>query len=377
MRSRRQACAVLAVAALCIAVGCSAGDSSRALDPPLPPAVPIAPTEPTSMLFVSPQGDDANPGTRSEPLRTIGAAAAAAAPGTAVVVAPGAYHGSVATRVSGTEDRRITFVSQTRWGARIIGAESERAAWHNTGDHVDVIGFDISGDDTNGLLNGGSYVRIIDNRVHGFTNGNCIYTAHPGYGMHDIDIIGNVAFGCGTSSLDHGIYVSHHRGLVANNMSYGHAGYGIHCWHNCNALSISNNLVFANDEGGIVVGQGDSPHFGEVAADDFVVSNNVVVGNSGIGIVEDGATGPNNRYVHNVVFNNSGGDVQLQTGVESGTIVADPAFVDYQPDGDGDYRAGPESPLVDAGTPAGAPSDAIDDTPRPQASGYDIGIYER
>ena len=39
---------------------------------------------------------------------------------------------------------------------------------------------------------------------------------------------------------------------------------------------ITNNLVFDNGEGGILIGQGDGPNNGDVAADDMVVANNIV-----------------------------------------------------------------------------------------------------
>ena len=109
---------------------------------------------------------------------------------------------------------------------------------------------------------------------------------------------------CGASSLDYGIYVSHPGATVANNV-YGNAGYGIHCWHNCNHLVVSHNLVFDNGEGGILIGQGDDPNNGQVAADNFVVSDNIAVSNGKHGIAESGATGPNNRYLHNIVSGNA------------------------------------------------------------------------
>jgi pectate disaccharide-lyase len=190
-------------------------------------------------------------------------------------------------------------------------------------------------------------------------------------------VIGNVTFGCGEDSLDHGIYVSHTRGVVSNNISYGNAGFGIHCWHNCNELDISNNLVFDNPEGGIVVGQGDSPNYGDVPADNFVVSNNIAIDNGREGIRESGATGPNNEFLNNILWNNEDDRILLKTGTADGTIVGDPGFVNFQPDGSGDYRLQSGSPAVDAGVAAGAPLTAIDGTPRPQSSGVDIGIYER
>jgi parallel beta helix pectate lyase-like protein len=355
---------------------------------PLQPSVPLQPSIPMELyersgdggprptLHVSPDGDDAAPGTRDEPLQTIGRAAELATPGSLVRVAGGTYEGSVATAATGTADAPITYLSDPKDPAEVVGTSGKGAAWRNKGDHVEIVGFTITGVSTDGLLNKGSFVRIVGNTVSDFDEGNCITTARSGYTLHDIDVIGNVVHGCGGSALDHGIYVSHPGGTVANNISYGNAGFGIHCWHNCNHLVISHNLVFDNREGGILIGQGDSPNNGEVAADNFVVSNNIAIGNGEYGIEESGATGANNRYLNNNVFDNEVGGLDLHTGQEIGTIVTSPEFVDFQPDGSGDYRLSPSSPIIDAGTTEGTIGMDFVGTPRPRGARVDLGAYE-
>jgi hypothetical protein len=361
--------ALVAITMMILLLACSDGAGA-----PTIPALVIAPGAGPS-LYVSTHGEDHNPGTRAEPLRTISKAAALARPGTTVVVLPGRYVGSISSEVSGAGNARILFISQTPWGAQIVGGSTE-AAWRNDGDYVDIVNFDLSGNNVQGILNEGSYVRIVRNRVHGFTQGDCIMTYNSGYTLHDIDIIGNIVHGCGNTMLDHGIYAAYALGFITDNITYGNAGYGIHCWHNCGRLVISNNVSFGNG-GGIVVGQGDSPHFGNVSADDMVVSNNIVVDNRIVGITEAGTTGPGNRYLNNLLYGNGDNRIGLKTGRESGTITADPEFVDYRPDGSGDYRLRDSSPGIDAGTNVGAPPYAIDGAPRPTGHGYDIGAYQR
>ena len=363
---RRVALVAAALAAVMTPLGCSPGATG-----PAAPALLITPgAGPT--LYVSTQGDDHNPGSRAAPLRTISKAATLARPGTTVVVTPGRYVGSVSSSVSGTRGARIAFTAQPPWSAQVVG-EGTEAAWRNEGDFVDIANFDLSGNTVRGMLNEGSYVRIVANRIHDFTRGDCISTYNSGYTLHDIDIIGNVVHGCGSSMLDHGIYAAYSHGLIADNTSYGNAGYGIHCWHNCGQLVISNNVAFGNG-GGIVVGQGDSPHFGRIPADHVTVSNNIVVDNRVVGIAEAGATGPANRYLDNLLYRNGDDRLELRTGTESGTVTADPEFVD---DDSGNYRLRDSSPGVDAGTNLGAPPYAIDGAPRPSGRGYDIGAYER
>jgi hypothetical protein len=336
----------------------------------------IALATPTTRLFVSPQGNDANPGTQAAPLRSLTRAAGMARPGTQVVAAPGTYAGTVQTEASGTAGARIAFVSSTRGAAKVVTGGGAGEAWRNSGNYVDIVGFDISGSSTDGLTDEGSFVRLVDNKVHGFRGGNCITTANDNYDLHDIDVIGNLAFGCGGTSLDHGIYVSHTRGVVSNNIAFDNAGFGIHCWHACNALTISNNLVFNNPQGGIVIGQGDGPNNGTVAANNFVVSNNIAVGNGRDGIRESGATGSNNRFLNNLLWDNAVNDIALNTGKQTGTLVKNPLLGNLRPDGAGNYRPQPGSPALGAGVSNGAPQTDIDGRGRPTAA-VDLGPYQR
>ena len=80
---------------------------------------------------------------------------------------------------------------------------------------------------------------------------------------------------------------------------------------------ITNNLLFDNGEGGILIGQGDGPNNGDVDADNMLVANNIVIDNRGSqGIRESGATGSNNRYLNNNVVGNAVDGIGLRTGTE-------------------------------------------------------------
>jgi hypothetical protein len=343
-----------------------------------PPAA-LSPESDQARLYVATDGDDGNPGTEQAPFRTIEQAATVATPGTTVIVGDGTYEGAVVTRASGTENARIVFVSASKWGAKLVGREDDDdAVWRNYGDYVDIQGFDVSGDIPQGTGIGqtGSHSRILENRVIG-VQGNCLSTNNDDYSMVDDDFIGNVVGRCGTSALDHGIYPSGDGGTISNNISYGNTGFGIHCWHACNRQVITNNLVFDNHEGGILIGQGDGPNNGDVDADDMVVANNIVVDNGAEGIRENGATGADNTYLNNIINDNADEAIDLQTGRESGTLTSAPAFVDFQRDGSGDYRLQPWSVGVNGGTSDGAPPVDIVGTPRPQGEAVDAGVFEQ
>ena len=77
-------------------------------------------------ICVSPAGDDAAPGTKAQPFRTIQHAVDQAKPGDAVVVAPGVYRESVRVRTSGRADAYLTVRGEP--GARLVGFPAPRKA---------------------------------------------------------------------------------------------------------------------------------------------------------------------------------------------------------------------------------------------------------
>jgi hypothetical protein len=287
-----------------------------------------------------------------------------------VHVAPGVYAISVSTTVSGTSSARIRFISDVQWGA-VIATKGAYTSWKNEGDYIDIMGFDISGDGSLGLLNMGSHVRIIGNKVHDIPVADCTKNGGAGimngnYSAGDNDMIANIVSNIGSRTRRcprvHGIYHANRGGHIWNNISSGNEGWGIHLWHAANAVVVANNLAFENGEGGIKVGAGDSP--GGVVADNMVVSNNILTRNTRA-IAERGYTGRKNLYSNNVIYANERGLI-LVHGIERGTITADPQLVDSRP-----TALKPQS-----GTPMGAPPLDIEGRPRPSERPPEIGPFE-
>jgi len=339
--------------------------------------------------YVSPQGNDASIGSKSHPWKTIQHAASVAAPGMTVHVAPGLYLGEITSLTSGTATERIRFVSDIHWAAQV--RSGSEFVWNNKGDYVDIEGFDVSGESNArvGILNWASSTRVINNRVHDIPAPGCIRFGgagidHAGYSSSNSDTVGNWVFNIGDYNKPcprvHGIYQAAAGGVIQNNVVYRAEGWGIHLYHAAHDLTISNNTVFNNAYGGIVVAQeeGKSP-----SADYILVTNNIVYRNGlvqgadGYGIREYGNTGTHNRYLNNLVYGNGPGDWRLQNGnTASGTIAADPHFENYRPDGLGVYRLKPDSPAIDTGTDLGAPTIDFEGHRRPCGSAFDIGAYE-
>ena len=328
--------------------------------------------------YVSPKGSDRNDGSLKHPWMTIEHASSWLLPGDTVHVLPGVYRGRIATAASGLADAHITYISDQKWEAHIIGNVVDRSAWDNRGNYVDIIGFDVSGVGRTGLYNDGSHVRFIANHVHdiaGPTSALCDNGGagifHGNYSGSDNDTIGNrvhdigwtKASLCATSgSQVHGIYHANRGGHIVNNLVYHNRAYGIHLWHAASDVVISGNTVFNNGSSGLVVGAGDKPHGNR--ADNCIVSNNILAYNIRYGFVESGNTGTRNQYTNNLTYENKLGPFQLQNGnAATDTINADPQFVNYTGDSRGNYRLMRTSPALRSGSREGAPA-----APRPSRS---------
>lgn len=342
-------------------------------------------------LFVAPGGSDANPGTQAEPFRTIARAAQVVTPGTTVYVAPGLYTGGFRTDVSGSVEARIIFVSSERWGAKIVPPLDSRStsAWDNRGNYVDIIGFDIDGFQyqsgtkwLSGIYNGGSHNSVRHNHVHHIaldipceSPGGAGIAVDSYYKGKQAEVVGNNVhdIGPGDCRYQHGIYVGT-QARVRSNVIYRISGAGIHLWHDAHHVDITGNTVSASGSG-IVVGGGDF-YYSKGPNDHTIVANNIVFDNTH-GILEQGAIGSNNRYMHNLVFRNATGDWGLAKGREHiGTIAAEPAFVEYSRTGTPDFRLSAKSPAIGRGMVVDAPEPDFEGKPRSPATGFDIGAFQ-
>jgi hypothetical protein len=123
---------------------------------------------------------------------------------------------------------------------------------------------------------------------------------------------------------------------------------------------------------------GDAPG-GKVLTNTKVI-NNIVYNNPASGIKQycysgQACIGSGNVVANNLVSGN-GSNIIMKVGSATGTITADPQFVNYQPNGTGNYRLKSTSPAVNKGTAASAPATDIDFYARPRGGAHDIGAYE-
>ncbi len=345
----------------------------------------VASASAQQQLYVSTTGRDSNPGTASAPFLTILKASKVALSGATVHVAPGTYPGGFQTTANGTALARIHYLSDTKWGAKLVPPANSNSemAWYNSGNYVDIDGFEVDGSNTQsgapwsgGLYTDGSYDVIENSHVHNIAKSvpcsghgaSAIGTDHYNYGVED-DVIGNVVHNIGPPgcNFDQGIYLST-SGKAMNNLVYNIAWIGIALWHDATNLTIVNNTVM-NNMVGIDIGAGDYYH--SSAPNDYTtVANNIVYGNT-YGIHEEGNTGVHNVYTNNLVYLNANYDYSLQNGLTpTNSVNADPLFVKNG----SDYHLTASSPAIGAGTLVYAPATDLDGVARTGED--DIGAYQ-
>ena len=338
-------------------------------------------------LYVAADGSDANPGTSAAPFKTISKASALAKAGYMIHVADGEYPETITTVSSGTADAYITYIADHVRGAKIVSpGTGSTAAWHNLGDYVAIVGFDVTGSGAVGINLSGNGNIANKNHVHHIPVAACDGYGGAGIGfdqfnsksggiadaneVHDIGPLGTNCFRA------HGIYTSIPNVTISNNVIYKVVGYGVtngHCSYNVNVL---NNTMFSNGgstEGGGVVMTNNSNC--QLASKGNVVANNLIYDNV-LGVHEEGVKQADvTVYANNSVFGNKTNWGTMRNP-HSHDVNAAPVFVNYQRDGGGDYRLRIGAPQTGTGSAEHfAPNDFLGKT-RPSGAAVDIGAFQ-
>ncbi|HXL35365.1 MAG TPA: Ig-like domain-containing protein, partial [Gemmatimonadales bacterium] len=108
--------------------------------------------------YVAPSGSDGNPCTASAPCYTMARVSQVMSPGDNAHFASGnytwSYSGNKVTK-SGTAAAPISYISDTKWGAKVYGSGCD-PIW-NSGDYVQIINFDVTGNCSEGIGVNGNY----------------------------------------------------------------------------------------------------------------------------------------------------------------------------------------------------------------------------
>jgi hypothetical protein len=134
-------------------------------------------------------------------------------------------------------------------------------------------------------------------------------------------------------------------------------------------ISIFNNTVVANGSGGY--GGGLSIESSRI--ENITVYNNILSDNLTWQFRVNTARESHILGTHNLIYGpNDYVEGSLRSITGSYAVVGkNPLLVSAT-----DFHLQPNSPAIDSGCSSGAPAFDVDDTPRPQGLGYDIGAYE-
>jgi len=254
---------------------------------------------------VSPAGNDANPGTPSQPFRQIRRALVPLQAGDTVLVEDGSYLGFDAFDKIGTAGAPIT-LRATGTNA-IVTRTTDRSDNRDTIRLEDCEYFVVDGFRSFG----GNRASLRVQGGHHVTIRNCVFGNNTTWGLFtgfsdDLLIENNECFG---STNEHGIYVSNSgdRPVLRGNRCFNNGGAGIQLNADVNiqpgdgiitGALLENNVIYNNGTRG-----GGAFNFDGVQ--DSLVRNNLLFNNHASGMIFfqiDGAEGPRgNRVYHNTI----------------------------------------------------------------------------
>ena len=242
-------------------------------------------------VFVSPTGNDSNPGTLEQPLGTLFRAMSGLNAGDTLYVLPGVYRVAQQTNfVRRTNPQTFAFeplVGSASATTRIIGVRDDQgrmpriyASLDVRGSYIEIFGLQLIGTDAGPLLSG---IAVFDS--HDIHISNCTISEFGGSGIsfNQSDIVsatGNIIFRNAFTNPNQSSGISLYQNVVRTNSN---ARYGAVIRDNVCALN--ENQVGPNSGGAITDGNG-------IIIDDFLYTQQTGIIEQAIaGIQTDGATG--------------------------------------------------------------------------------------
>jgi parallel beta-helix repeat protein len=270
-----------------------------------------------STYYVSPTGNDGNPGTASHPWQTIQKAAVTVQAGDTVIIKDGVYGGGISVEQPGSATAPIVFRAEGQ-GAIIDGSGGKRDAffidgyalnpvyWQGADMYLTVQGLTIKNATRAGLrISCAHHVSVLNCTLQ--DNGTWgIFTDFSNYSV----LQGNR---CSGSKEQHGIYVSNSSDypVIRNNVVFNNNDCGIQINADpstvpegdgiCTGALIENNIAYGNGQGG-----GAAINLASVRKS--VVRNNLLYNNYAGGIAGWGdGNGPawgckNNQICNNTIY---------------------------------------------------------------------------
>jgi hypothetical protein len=374
--------------------------------------------------YVSPAGNDNNPGSSSAPWATFAHANSIVQPGDTVIAADGTYVEQPYITHGGNSALPVTYKAQNKWGSVIAPTSTQANARQNAGSgvvfwitasYVTVDGFELAGpsDGTAGhgfSIESGSdgmsatNTTLTRNKIHhiGTSTKPCVwgggitsFSANSLFDSNYLYDIGAEKFGC--APIVNGMYIDDGNGqTITNNIFVAMWTDGI--WIQSNGsydatfpsnLNVSNNTFVNVYDDGIAMRCNYTGPCNNNKFNNNILVNVDTVPNNGDVIFQScgggGTWGTNNTFDHNLIF--SSASTTMCTSSLTNTVTGNPQFVSNTGDQTGNYNlcagagvgassCSAKSAAIDSATSAGAPSHDFDGNGRPQGGFYDIGAYE-
>jgi hypothetical protein len=286
--------------------------------PTTPPLATPTPGAVGEALYVSPTGDDANPGiSPSAPLRTLAAATSRVRPGMTVNLAGGTYAEQLITRIAGAEGQEITYQSYNGT-ATLDGAG---LGWPKAGDQNQALvkldhsyshikGLKVINSNDSGVVLDADHLtveqcEIAEIQRHGIGTRTTRQTGIPGLAgsnIHDINLIANNLYHCTLAGPGSGQAI----GLIADGFSvsqndvHDNMDIGINV-----CLGASNGEVMENSVHGNLLGAG----INLAGVSNIRIDRNKVNGNkNGIGVSSEDTRYKcqNIQIYNNLIFDQTG-----------------------------------------------------------------------
>jgi hypothetical protein len=282
-----------------------------------------------AVYYVATDGNDANPGTETLPLRTIQKAANVAMAGDVIIVKSGTYEERVILPAgkSGSPDAKIVFRAEPRRSVYIKGFQGDR------NNYIRIEGFNITYD-AGGWLGGGIWLdgnnwEIVDNYFYDVAGAAIQPTWQSGRSINNVYLAKNKMYKCNKGFIVGGsnwlvednaverlVYYSEdadysrffgENHIIRNNYFHGTRAEEIGSSHVDGFQTFNNNGAIAKNiiiESNIVDGlyhEGIMAEGGDGSHDNIIVRNNIFMNSGSWGLCIYGVT---NLKVYNNVFAN-------------------------------------------------------------------------
>jgi parallel beta-helix repeat protein len=375
--------------------------------------------------YVTTSGNDANPGTESQPFRTLNRAVKLLRPGDVLYVKSGTYEESLFNAIPGGKSwrRPVTVAAYPGHSVTIRPKAGSSRVLHFEGvekKYIVVDGFildavNVSHDAIKitygNPRDAASRIRIRNSEVKNAPRQGILVTeGSDGNEFSNLRVHHN-----GTTDHDHGLYIGSDSNLIEGCQVYSHFGYGIHVYNatsekpDSNTVkgntvhdnqqtgigvfggsnnNVYNNLIYKNNNVGITTKSPGSHIYNNtlynnreigiyVETSDAIIANNISSRNAGFGIYI-GPSSSNIRINNNLLSGNTNSNLDDSTGraALANNLVGnsyDPKFADVSAF---DFRLTTGSPAIDAGASVSDLLTDLSGIARPKGRGYDIGAYE-